>query len=62
MSDLRATLRTAVEIASQRGKLLSQIKSALDSGDDQAALALMREYVGITADEKSSNRTNPRFN
>jgi hypothetical protein len=51
--DAGELIAKAVEIASRRRQTLSQLRSALESGDERRALELARKYCGLTNDEKS---------
>lgn len=55
--DEAEVISAAVEIAQERSKLLSQIRGALQSGDEQGALILMRKYTGVT-NAKENHRVN----
>ena len=56
-SGTQSLISSAVEIAQQRNRLLGRIRSLLESGNEREAVTLMREYCGITHEEKS-----PRVN
>lgn len=46
-----------LEVGHQRSALLNQLRYALQSGNDQQALRLAREYCGLS--NEKSNRVNP---
>jgi hypothetical protein len=48
----------AVEIAGRRRETLSSLRNALERRDDQGALALARQYCGLTDEKTQSNRVN----
>jgi hypothetical protein len=50
-------IKVAVTIARERSNLLSRIRALLETGNELAALKLMKEYCGMTNGEKS-NRPN----
>ena len=47
-------ITAAVAISQERSKLLGQIRGLLETGDNQKALQLMREYCGLTNGKKST--------
>jgi hypothetical protein len=49
-----------LEVGRQRNSLLSQLRSALQSGQDDVALVLARQLCGISNHEEESNRTHSR--
>jgi hypothetical protein len=54
-------ISAAVEIAQERSRLLARIRALLENGAEQEALRLMREYCGLT-DEQKRTGTNPGLN
>jgi hypothetical protein len=62
---LEGVRRAALEIAAKRAKKLETIKQSLLTGNDNLALAQMRDLVGIEpkgngeGNEQKSNRTDP---
>jgi len=44
---LRTWVEAALPIARERAQLISRMRAALESGDDQTALALAREVAGL---------------
>ena len=44
---LRTWVEAALPIARGRAQLISRMRTALESGDDQTALALAREVAGL---------------
>ncbi|HEU4454445.1 MAG TPA: hypothetical protein VFR81_15360 [Longimicrobium sp.] len=44
---LRTWVEAALPIARGRARLISRMRAALESGDDQTALALAREVAGL---------------
>lgn len=51
---LRRLIEKALPIAHERRQLLDEIRDALKEGDDQAALTLMRRYLGLPIAEVMS--------
>lgn len=48
--DLRRLVEVALPAARERQKVLLEIRRALEEGDDQAALSMMRRFVGLPPD------------
>ena len=44
---LRTWVEAALPIARERAQLISRMRAALESGDDQTALVLAREVAGL---------------
>lgn len=44
---LRRAVEVALPVARERGRLMVQIRAALERGDEQRALQLLRQYCGI---------------
>jgi hypothetical protein len=47
-------ISTALAIAQERSNMLSRIQELLEAGDDNEAVALMKQYCGMTYDKKST--------
>lgn len=55
--------RAALEIAARRKAELLKIKQTLVNGEEQEALGLMKQFLGITGEQhEKGNRTNPSIN
>ena len=54
-------ISAALAIAEERSTMLAKIRDLLEAGDDQKAIPLMKQYCGMSDDEKG-NRTNSRLN
>lgn len=57
---LAKAVDSAVEIALRRAQTLGRIRAALESGDDAAAVKLMRVYCGL--ENEKSHSTSSRVN
>jgi hypothetical protein len=53
--DLAVAIDSALEIARRRAHTLGRIRAALESGDETAAVKLMRVYCGLEHEQKSDS-------
>ena len=62
MSDhnTNALMGAALEIAQERREILTQLRAALEAGDNLRALDIARKLCGLG--DAQSNRTHPRIN
>jgi hypothetical protein len=59
---LRKVVEAALRVAKKRAALLDEVAAALEGGDDQAAIALMRKYCNLPPKkEKRPRKRKPKL-